>query len=482
MSLKFGTSGLRGLSTELVGSASYIYAVAFARFLMAKKLAFAGQTPVLIGQDFRPSSPQIAAQIKRALSDCGLKPVDCGLIPTPALAYYGLQQGLAAMMITGSHIPADRNGIKFYLPTGEISKEDEQAIVAHVEGIEDPNPVSANGAAPDEIDNQSSDKGEAIDVFMARNKAFLAKDCLAGLRVGVYQHSTVARDMLVDILTFYGADVVPLGRSQTFIPVDTEAVCDDTRQSLKKWASDYQLSALVSADGDGDRPLIADEKGEPINGDLCGFMAAMALKANRIVTPITSNSAIEARFDGAVARTKVGSPFVISAMQKLDSDIGSKIVGFEANGGTLTGSAFEVENGIWAPLPTRDCFLPILAVLATAVEHGKSLSQLKADLAMKVTAADRLTNYPTEKSVALMQWLEESRTNLMRFIEPLGSLAFVNALDGLRVTLNDGNILHFRPSGNAPEMRCYVEADTTETAAHLLQGGLQLVSDFTHPT
>lgn len=477
MSLKFGTSGLRGLSAELVGPASYIYAVAFARFLMAQKIALAGQTKVLIGQDFRASSPQIAEQIKRALRDCGLKPVDCGHIPTPALAYYGLQHGLAGMMITGSHIPADRNGIKFYLPTGEISKEDEEAIMAEVAGVEDPGTAAADALAAE----KDSDDGAAVRLFMARNEAFLAPGSLAGLRVGVYQHATVARDMLVEILSYYGADVVPLGRSEHFIPVDTEAVSLQTRQDLKEWAAQYALSALVSADGDGDRPLIADETGEPINGDLCGFLAAKALKANHIVTPITSNSAIETRFEGSVARTKVGSPFVISAMQKREDDSGSKIVGFEANGGTLTGSAFDVENGIWAPLPTRDCFLPILAVLATAHRQGKSLSHLKGDLTMKVTAADRLTNYPTAKSVALMHWLEESRTNLISFIEPLGSLTSVNALDGLRVTLNNGNILHFRPSGNAPEMRCYVEADSREKAASLLQAGLKLLSDFPHP-
>ena len=94
MSVKFGTSGLRGLSTELVGSVSALYATAFARHMLDSGALQAGST-VVIGRDFRPSSPEIAGTIMAAVKRLGLEPIDCGTIPTPALALYGASIGAA---------------------------------------------------------------------------------------------------------------------------------------------------------------------------------------------------------------------------------------------------------------------------------------------------------------------------------------------------------------------------------------------------
>lgn len=77
-----------------------------------------------------------------ALAELGFRVLDCGAAPTPALALYGLQLGAASLMVIGSHIPADRNGIKFYRPDGEIDKQDEEAIaaLAGAEGVPHPSP------------------------------------------------------------------------------------------------------------------------------------------------------------------------------------------------------------------------------------------------------------------------------------------------------------------------------------------------------
>ena len=117
MSLKFGTSGLRGLSIDLNGPPAALYATAFARHLISSGQAKQGD-PILLGRDFRASSPEISAICAGALTRAGLTVFDCGTVPTPALALYGLELGAAALMVTGSHIPADRNGIKFYRPDG----------------------------------------------------------------------------------------------------------------------------------------------------------------------------------------------------------------------------------------------------------------------------------------------------------------------------------------------------------------------------
>ncbi|MDP2780959.1 MAG: phosphomannomutase, partial [Devosia sp.] len=120
-SLKFGTSGLRGLAVDLQGQAARQYVTAF-----LAHLATSGQgsgSRVYLARDFRASSQAIIDDCAVAIARFGLEPVDCGAIPTPALALHAMAAGCAAIMVTGSHIPADRNGLKFYGPAGEISKD-----------------------------------------------------------------------------------------------------------------------------------------------------------------------------------------------------------------------------------------------------------------------------------------------------------------------------------------------------------------------
>lgn len=467
-SLKFGTSGLRGLSADLTGRASALYATAFARHLLKSGHAKPGDL-VLVGRDFRESSPAISATCIGALKRAGLTPIDCGTLPTPALALYGLQLKAGSLMITGSHIPADRNGIKFYRPDGEIDKRDEVAISEEALAIGD----SVLDETPATAENRTA---ETEALFLERNKDLLPSGSLAGLTVGVYQHSTVARDLFGQVLSHYGARVVPLGRSESFIPVDTEAVSAETIRLMKAWAPEHGLDAIVSADGDGDRPLVADETGEPLRGDLLGLIAANFLGAEVVVTPVTSNSGIEAAGSYAVTRTRVGSPYVIAGMDEAIAAGKANVMGFEANGGTLTASRFTVEGKPFEPLPTRDSFLPILATLYAAAKARKPLSAVAGSYRLPFAAADRLENFPVETSAALMAYLRASDANLTDFLKPIATVASKSDIDGLRVTLVDNRIIHFRPSGNAPEMRCYVEASSEDEAKALLEQGLGLIS------
>ena len=465
-SLKFGTSGLRGLSAELAGQPAADYAVAFARHLLASGLARHGDE-ILIGRDFRPSSPAISEICAAALTKEGFKVLDCGALPTPALALEGMARGAAALMVTGSHIPADRNGIKFYRPDGEIDKGDEEAISHFHKSM-------PYRAAPTwRVSPQTVSVGKtAEERFAARNAAILPGNALKNKRIGVYQHSTVARDLFTSLLESFGAQSVPLGWSDEFIPVDTEAVSAETVEKLKAWAAEHRLDAIISADGDGDRPLLADEMGMPLRGDLLGLMTAEFVGADTVVTPVTSNSGIEAALKSKVVRTKVGSPFVIAAMSEAIRAGAMRVLGFEANGGCLLGSDVEINGSVLKALPTRDSFLPILAVLSKAAMSGKPLSLIAASYALPFALSDRLENFPVETSAALMAHLRGSRENLAAFLAPIGQPASVSDIDGLRVTLADGGIVHLRPSGNAPEMRCYVEAGTEMAAGALIANGL----------
>ena len=123
MAPKFGTSGMRGLATELTPTLVGDYVQAF---LAVCDIG----SDVHVGRYLRASSPAITHSVIDAVRAAGVDAVDCGVLPTPALALSASDARAAAIMVTGSHIPADRNGLKFYVPGGEITKEDEDAITA----------------------------------------------------------------------------------------------------------------------------------------------------------------------------------------------------------------------------------------------------------------------------------------------------------------------------------------------------------------
>ena len=439
---KFGTSGLRGLVVELTPAlvAEHVQA-----FLVSCPVG----TGLWVGRDLRPSSPKIAGMVMQAATDAGVPVVDCGDVPTPALALAAMNAGAAAIMVTGSHIPADRNGLKFYTPEGEITKDHEGAILGALGG---------NRAAKPAL--RSSDMAVGI-AYVARFVDAFGRDALQGMTIGIYTHSTVGRDLLMQILERLGATVVELGRSETFIPVDTEAVDEGTRAQLKAWAAAEPLDAIVSLDGDGDRPLLTDATGEVVPGDVLGQITGALVGAEVAVTPVSSNTGAETVFR-TVVRTKIGSPYVIAGMA-----CGGKVVGYEANGGFLLG--FHT-NGL-TPLMTRDAVLPLVAPLIAA--KGQGVAAMVAGQPARFTATGRVENVPTEVSLAFVAKLTADPVARAAFLAGIdGVETAVDQTDGLRMTLADGRIVHLRPSGNAPECRFYVEADHPDCAEQALTKGI----------
>ena len=123
----FGTSGARGLVTAMTDRVCYVYARCFIKYCEA---SYKCEHTIAIAGDLRPSTERILKALVKAGEDSAWKVVYCGRIPSPAIALYGIDKALPTIMVTGSHIPADRNGIKFNHPKGEISKKDEQGIVS----------------------------------------------------------------------------------------------------------------------------------------------------------------------------------------------------------------------------------------------------------------------------------------------------------------------------------------------------------------
>ena len=129
--VKFGTSGARGLADAMTDRVCYSYTKGFLQYLLEIGDITHGDVVAIAG-DFRPSSPRIMAACAQAAEDMGFVPLNCGFIPTPAVALFGIENSVANIMVTGSHIPDDRNGIKFNKPSGEILKQDEEGIAEQV--------------------------------------------------------------------------------------------------------------------------------------------------------------------------------------------------------------------------------------------------------------------------------------------------------------------------------------------------------------
>ncbi len=460
-SLKFGTSGLRGLVVDLAGEPTRSWTAAFLAHMEARRSV---KRVLLIGRDLRPSSPGIAQDCAAAAQAAGWDVADCGALPTPALALAALGREAAAVMVTGSHIPDDRNGLKFYAP-GEITKVDEEAIRSiH---------ASERKPAGTRVGQAREIAAEVSENYRERYLAAFGHGALDGLNIGVYQQSSVARDLLVDVLERLGARVVPLGRADRFIPVDTEAHRPEDVALLHEWAQTGRYTAIVSTDGDADRPLVADAEGRILRGDVLGLLVARVLGLETIVTPVTSSAAVESSgVARTVRRTRVGSPFVIAGMEEALAAGALGVLGFEANGGCLLGSDVMLPSGTLRALPTRDALLPIVCALVATQADGGDLRRAADALGAGHALADRLQDIPAAASGPFLARLAEDPEFAKQFFAEVGPISETNRLDGVRVLLSDGAVVHFRASGNAPELRCYVEATMADRAASLLRWGL----------
>jgi len=481
----FGTSGARGLATAMTDSVCYAYTRGFLQYLESIGELKRMQERVVVGGDFRPSTDRVITAVCRAIEDTGYRAVNAGKVPSPTVALFGFTNKIPSIMVTGSHIPDDRNGIKFNKATGEILKDDERGMSGQIVEWDD-TLFAADGNFTQSSTGFSMSERYAAEVgenYVMRYLDFLPHDALKGLRVGIYQHSAVVRDVLVKIFSHLGAEVTALGRSDKFIPVDTEAIRPEDVKIAHEWAATGKFDALVSADGDSDRPLVSDEHGNWLRGDIAGILCAKFLGADSVSTPVSCNTAVEkCGWFSEIRRTRIGSPFVVASMIQASAAGAKRVVGYEANGGFLLNSDIEMNGKILRALPTRDAVIVMLGILLLAKAQGKTVSQLAATLPARFTASDRLKNFATEKSVAILaKFNSGSETADKIEIEKMfngicGRVLNLNRTDGLRIVFENEEAIHLRPSGNAPEFRCYAEAATEKRANEIVADALAKVS------
>ncbi|WP_045444619.1 phosphomannomutase [Citrobacter sp. S-77] len=458
--IAFGTSGARGLVTDFTPTVCAAFTVSFVA-VMQQRFSF---DAIALAIDNRPSSYAMAQACAAALADKGINAIFYGVIPTPALALQSMADKIPAIMVTGSHIPFDRNGLKFYRPDGEITKADELAILN--------TQATCNQLVLEEL----SVSPVAAENYISRYLSLFPTPFLKRKRIGIYEHSSAGRDLYKPLFKALGAEVISLDRSDSFVPIDTEAVSEKDRAKALKWVKDFELDAIFSTDGDGDRPLISDEKGQWLRGDILGLLCSLALSVDAVAIPVSCNSVISSgHYFKHVELTKIGSPYVIAAFSELSQNY-DRIAGFEANGGFLLGSDVTINGEVLSALPTRDALLPAIMLLYSSRE--KNISSLVEQLPRRYTHSDRLQNICFEKSRKLIDMGAVNQQSLLNSIGLQDEIAVsVDITDGIRITLGSGSIVHLRPSGNAPELRCYAEANSLVIAQDIVETVLVRIRD-----
>ncbi len=523
--------------TDITDLEAYINTRGFVEYLFEIGDAKPGKT-ISIAGDLRPSTDSpgrsIMSAVARAIEDAGLEVENLGKIPTPALTCYAFENGHASVMVTGSHIPFDRNGIKFNKKSAEVLKEDEPGILAAVAKVRAKEYVRTPAASLFDDDGMFK-SGEshplppvsesARKTYLNRYLDFFPKRGLAGKRIVFFQHSAVGRDLLVELFGALGAEVYPAGRSEEFIAIDTEDVTEKRLRQMQEMIDDVSrrhgpIDALVSTDGDSDRPLLVgvggDGRAKFFGGDLLGIVVAQYLNADGVAVPVSVNDAVDlqlAQRGITPTKTAIGSPYVIQGMQEMvSSNKGRRVVGWEANGGFMTGSDIEKGGRKLTALPTRDAALPIVSALFASVELGSPLVELFSELPPRFSKAGLIDQFPQEAGRALIQRFTPADRRIQQmdisgddvavvlkggqtehasravtqktravlkeleacFDSPhgFGKIIRINVVDGIRITFSNGDIAHIRPSGNAPQLRLYAVADSQTRADDIVRMGI----------
>jgi phosphomannomutase len=516
VAIAFGTSGMRALVSELTDLQVYISVKGALRYLVvAEDIGRGGG--VVVGGDLRPSTPRIMRASVQAILDTGLTVENAGMVPTPTLVLRGMATRRPGVMVSGSHIPFDRNGIKISKSVGEVLKSDEPGILREIERVRQEE--YAQTAASSRFDAHGMLKQAprlpavepaAAAHYVERYARAFAPTALAGLRVALYEHSAVGRDLVRAILAGAGAEVVPVGRSEEFVPVDTENVDDAQLALLERLVVEAErggrIDAVVSTDGDSDRPLVAAVLPERdalsgrrirfLPGDLLGLVVAEKLGADVVAVPVSANDAIESamRTRGIeLHKTRIGSPYVVAALAAAQrAGANRRIVGWEANGGFLVGS----DIGELGALPTRDAVLPILVNLVAAQAAKVDLATLWSRLPPRFGRSGLIDAVPVAVSRAILKRLivedgiEEVRFDgaevapawrlVKETLEELftpalgfGRVIALNLVDGVRIQFDGGDVAHLRPSGNAPQLRVYANANSQERADEIARLALR---------
>ena len=432
----FGTNGIRGHAKNLfTNEFCFDIGVAFGKFLKEKK----GE--IAVGMDPRKSSQRIKRSLLQGLSTIVSSDfLDEGIIPTPCLNYFIKKKKLSAgIMITGSHIDKELNGVKFFVGEEEISKDNEKEIEDFYYRFQEKQRYQEK-----EIKIKSGSQARKIysDLLLE-----LAQKPYPDWKIVVDASNGTQSEIIPQVLEKLGLKVLRINCNPTkeLVVRDTEVsgAFSDLSERIKNEQADFG----VNLDPDGDRIVFFDEKGNFIPGEYSCSLIAKNLPDKTIITPINTSSVVE-HLGKKVIRTKVGVLHVVKAMKKHKA-----VFGFESNGGGISAEIFY----------GRDGGTTLIKMLNLMKESNQPLSRLVTSLP-KFFIIKKKVDCPRELNKIILQKAEEEFKGTK-----------IDKLDGLKIWFGKDNWILFRPSGNAPEFRVFAESKSKEEAEELIEKGINFV-------
>lgn len=434
----FGTSGIRGNAQKLfTNQFCFDIGRTFVRFLENHNQ----KGPIAVGMDPRGSSPRILEAVEAGLAFENIQIVDQGAIPVPAINWLlKVSPYAGSIMVTGSHIDADQNGLKFFAFEEEISKKDEKKITQIFQQIKGKKRYKKKKLTIEE-ENRANEAYREMLINLADEP--YPKWKLIVVDPGNGGQS----DIMPQVLARLGLKVKEINASiqGEFISRDTETegVLTDLQKLVRKEKADM----AIAYDYDGDRVIFIDDKGSFIPGDYSGTLIAMNSETTKVVTPINTSQVVEC-LKKPVIRTKVGSPYVVEAMKKNEASFG-----FEANGGGISAEI----------MMSRDGGSSTIKMLNILKNHGGKLSSL-------VNTLPQFYLYRLKVDCP-----RELNQSIIKKAKGEFGAKRVEEVDGLKIWLDETSWILFRPSSNASEFRVFVETKEKDKSKKLAEKGINFV-------
>lgn len=441
----FGTNGIRGVFSEDL-TLEFVHDMTLAIGTYFEK------GTLLIGFDGRESSPVISKVVSSTLNSIG---IDCnviGIVPTPCLQFAVKTLGYSGgIMITASHNPPQYNGIKPTAKDGvEISREDElvvEDIYLQKSWIKETENWGITGKEERAIEIYLKGIASQVDSKLIESKNFKVVLDLGNGVQAVSAPDFCKMMQCQTLLVNQNIDGKFPGRGSEPTPQNLS--------ELSQTVTENNADFGIAFDGDGDRSIFCDNKGNILTGDKSALVLTQhILKKNLnsvIVTCLNSGSNIEVladKFNSKVIRTKIGSVEVSRKMIHTDA-----LIGFEENGGYMYGKHNQVRDGCMT-----------LALMLDLLTTGKSLSDEIASLPPSFTTKDKVSCSPENVSKLISSLKEEFPSS--------------DTTDGIKITINPKNWVMIRPSGTEPIVRVYAEAESQEKLDILMSEYLNKVKSI----
>ncbi|MBH0167430.1 phosphoglucosamine mutase [Fictibacillus sp. 7GRE50] len=424
----FGTDGVRGVAnTELTPELAFKLG-RFGGYVLTKNTE---RPKILIGRDTRISGQMLEGALVAGLLSIGAEVMRLGVISTPGVAFLTKALGAqAGVMISASHNPVADNGIKFFGADGfKLLDEQEAEIEALLDNETDELPRPVGG-----------DLGSVSDYFEGGQKYmhYLKQTVLgdfSGLHIALDCAHGATSSHAPHLFADLEADISTMGTSPNGLNIN-EGVGSTHPEKLAELVKEKGCDMGLAFDGDGDRLIAIDEKGNIIDGDQIMFICAKhlkeqgRLKQDTVVSTVMSNlgfyKAVEAN-EMKSAQTAVGDRYVMEEMRKNDFNLG----------GEQSGHIIFLDY-----TTTGDGLLSGIQLAAILKATGKPLSELAGEMA----------KFP--QLLINVKVADKSKLN--------GNDAIKAAIDKVETELEGNGRVLVRPSGTEPLVRVMVEAPTEE--------------------